>query len=163
MLSISLHHPEDVTLPHRVTHSSHLQSKSFTNADDKSIFTKQQTSEMGHIVFTIWDAIHATKGDQRSSCDRFSGRSSNSRNFKTLWWSLRWDRWRLTWSTPFWKNKYGNNSLMEHQERILREISLQVRGVVLISPYNYMIPHAFSLTEACSNNVSKYNALLIRI
>jgi len=34
-------------------------------------------------------------------------------------------------------------------------------GVVLISSQNYMIPHAFSLTEICSNNVVEYNALLI--
>jgi len=34
-------------------------------------------------------------------------------------------------------------------------------GVVLISPHNYVIPRAFSLTEPCSNNVSEYNALLI--
>ena len=27
-------------------------------------------------------------------------------------------------------------------------------GVVLISPHNYVIPHAFTLTELCSNNVS---------
>jgi len=36
-------------------------------------------------------------------------------------------------------------------------------GVVLISPYNYVIPRAFSLIELCSNNVSEYNALLIWI
>jgi len=36
-------------------------------------------------------------------------------------------------------------------------------GVVLISPHNYVIPHAFSLTKLCSNNVSEYNALLIRM
>jgi len=34
-------------------------------------------------------------------------------------------------------------------------------GVVLISPQNYVIPCAFSLTESCSNNVAEYNALLI--
>jgi len=34
-------------------------------------------------------------------------------------------------------------------------------GVVLIAPHNYVIPHAFSLSEPCSNNVSEYNALLI--
>jgi len=34
-------------------------------------------------------------------------------------------------------------------------------GVVLISPHNYVIPRAFSLTELCSNNISEYNALLI--
>ena len=34
-------------------------------------------------------------------------------------------------------------------------------GIVLISPQNYVIPRAFSLTEPCSNNVVEYNALLI--
>ena len=34
-------------------------------------------------------------------------------------------------------------------------------GVVLISPQNYVIPHAFLLTEPCSNNVAEYNAILI--
>jgi len=33
--------------------------------------------------------------------------------------------------------------------------------VVLVSPCNYIILHAFSLTEPCSNNVAEYNALLI--
>jgi len=36
-------------------------------------------------------------------------------------------------------------------------------GVVLASPQNYVIPRAFSLTEPGSNNVAKYNALLIGI
>jgi len=34
-------------------------------------------------------------------------------------------------------------------------------GVVLVSPQNYIIPRAFSLTEPCSNNIAEYNALLI--
>ena len=33
--------------------------------------------------------------------------------------------------------------------------------MLLISPYNNVIPQAFSLTEPCFNNVSEYNALLI--
>jgi len=36
-------------------------------------------------------------------------------------------------------------------------------GIVLISPHNYVIPHAISLTESCSNNVSEYNTLLIGV
>jgi len=32
---------------------------------------------------------------------------------------------------------------------------------VLVSPQNYVIPRAFSLTEPCFNNVTEYNALLI--
>jgi len=34
-------------------------------------------------------------------------------------------------------------------------------GVVLISPHNYVISHAFLLTELCFNNVSEHNTLLI--
>ena len=34
-------------------------------------------------------------------------------------------------------------------------------GVVLVSPQDYVIPRAVSLTELCSNNVAEYNALLI--
>lgn len=34
-------------------------------------------------------------------------------------------------------------------------------GFVLVSPQKHVTPHAFILTEACSNNVLEYNALLI--
>jgi len=34
-------------------------------------------------------------------------------------------------------------------------------GIVPVSPQNYVIPHAFSLAESCSNNIVEYNALLI--
>ena len=34
-------------------------------------------------------------------------------------------------------------------------------GVIFIFSHNYMMPHAFSLTEPCCNNISEYNALLI--
>ena len=53
MLSVGLRRPEDATLPHGVTHSSHLQSQSFMITDDESIFTEQQTIEMGYIAVTI--------------------------------------------------------------------------------------------------------------
>ena len=35
--------------------------------------------------------------------------------------------------------------------------------VILISPQNYVIPHAFSLTDPCSNNIAEHNALLIEM
>jgi len=34
-------------------------------------------------------------------------------------------------------------------------------GVVLVSPHNHVVIHAFSLTKSCFNNVAVYNALLI--
>ena len=36
-------------------------------------------------------------------------------------------------------------------------------GVTLLSPYSYVIPHAFSLIKPCFNNVTEYNGLLIRM
>ncbi|KAJ8644666.1 hypothetical protein MRB53_006414 [Persea americana] len=34
-------------------------------------------------------------------------------------------------------------------------------GILFVSPGKYMIPHAFSLLEPCSNNAAKYQALII--
>jgi len=34
-------------------------------------------------------------------------------------------------------------------------------GVILVSPHNYVIPRAFSLTKPCSNSVVEYDTLLI--
>jgi len=36
-------------------------------------------------------------------------------------------------------------------------------GIVLNSLQNYIIPHAFSLTEPYFNNIAEYNALLIKM
>ena len=36
-------------------------------------------------------------------------------------------------------------------------------GVILVSPQNYVIPRAFSLTKTCSNNITEYNSLLIEM
>ena len=34
-------------------------------------------------------------------------------------------------------------------------------GILFVSPDKYMIPHAFSLLEPCSNNAAEYQALII--
>ena len=68
---------------------------------------------------------------------------------------------KLTWSTPPQKNKCGNYSLTELKNESWAKYHAGV-GVVL-SPHNYVIPHAFSLTELCSNNVYEYNTFFIRM
>lgn len=35
-------------------------------------------------------------------------------------------------------------------------------GIAFISPENNVLPYPYSLIEPCSNNVSEYNALIIR-
>jgi len=34
-------------------------------------------------------------------------------------------------------------------------------GVIFVSPENHVLPHAFSVTEPCSNNVAEYNSLFL--
>ena len=55
-----------------------------------------------------------------------------------------------------WQLFFNGASRIGPQGHVIVEV-----GVVLVSPQNYMIPRAFSLTESCSNNVAEYNALLI--
>jgi len=55
-----------------------------------------------------------------------------------------------------WQLLFDGASRTSLEENIIDGV-----GVVLISPHNYMITRAFSLTEPCSNNISEYNAILI--
>ena len=34
-------------------------------------------------------------------------------------------------------------------------------GILFVSPDKYMIPHAFSLLEPCTNNAAEYQALIL--
>ena len=47
-------------------------------------------------------------------------------------------------------------ALIDPKNRIIAGV-----GVVFISPQNYVLSRAFSLTEPYSNNVAEYNTLLI--
>ena len=55
-----------------------------------------------------------------------------------------------------WQLFFDGASRISPEENIITCV-----GVVLISPHDYVISRAFSLTEPCSNNVLEYNALLI--
>jgi len=50
---------------------------------------------------------------------------------------------------------------MEHQQTDPKGRIIAGVGVVFISPQNHVLPQTFSLTEPCSNNVVKYNTLII--
>ena len=89
----------------------------------------------------------------------FPSRSSCSRNLKlyvdlpdeiaevnVINASLKEQVWQLFFDGASRMNPKGN-------------IIVRVR-VVLIFPQNHIIPHTFSLTASCSNNVTEYNALL---
>jgi len=127
---------------------------------DKTIFAELQIIKMGHIAFTIRDAIHATKSDQRPSCGRFPGRSSSSRTLK-FYDDLpdeivEVNLINTSSEEQVWQLFFNGVSRISPEGNIVAGV-----GVVLISSHNYVISHAFLLTELCSNNVSKYNALLI--
>lgn len=45
---------------------------------------------------------------------------------------------------------------MDHNQKIVVGA-----GMVLIPPYSLMLPYTYSVTKSCSNNIAKYNALII--
>ena len=63
---------------------------------------------------------------------------------------------QISFEGQVWKLFFDGASRMGPRGNIIARV-----GVVLVSPQNYIIPRAFSLTESCSNNVAEYNALLI--
>ena len=78
----------------------------------------------------------------------------------TLWWSLRWycevNVINASPEEQVWQLFFDGASRTNPEGNIVAGVE-----VVLISPHNYVIPYAFSLTKSSSNNVSENNALLI--
>ena len=62
----------------------------------------------------------------------------------------------ITSKNEVWQMFFDGASRIGHKGKIIAGV-----GVVFISPQNHVLLRAFSLTESCSNNVAKYNALLI--
>jgi len=115
---------------------------------------------MGHIALIVRDAIHAIKGDQRASCGRFLGQSpvpETSKLYDDLPDKIaEVNVINASSEEQVWQLFFDRASRMSPEGNIIAGV-----GVILISTHNYVFPLAFSLTEPCSNNVSKYNALLI--
>ncbi|XP_020242962.1 uncharacterized protein LOC109821183 [Asparagus officinalis] len=55
-----------------------------------------------------------------------------------------------------WQLYFGGASRRNHKGAIVAGV-----GVVLIDPHGHILPWANSLTDPCSNNVAKFNALII--
>ena len=83
-LALVFHHPEDVKLPYKPTHSCCLQSQSSAIAHNKIIIAKLYISEMSYLALAVRDVIYAAEGRKRSSHDRFIGRQSSLRIHQTL-------------------------------------------------------------------------------
>ena len=64
----------------------------------------------------------------------------------------------MSFEGQVWQLLFDSTSRMDPRGNIIVGV-----GVVLVSLQNYVIPHAFSLTEPCFNNVAEYNALLIEM
>jgi len=115
---------------------------------------------MGHIALIIRDAIHDTKGYQRASCGRFSDWSSSSKTSKLYDYLpeeiVEVNLINTSSEEQVWQLFFDGASWTSPKENIIAGV-----GVILIFPHNYVISHAFSLTEPCSSNVSDHNALLI--
>jgi len=62
----------------------------------------------------------------------------------------------MTSNDEVWQMFFGDASRTGSKGKIVTEV-----GVVFVSPYNHVLPRAFSLMEPCTNNVAEYNTLLI--
>jgi len=59
-------------------------------------------------------------------------------------------------SNGVWKMFFNSASRTCSKSKIVARV-----GVIFVSVENHILPRVFSLSEPCSNNVTKYNALLI--
>jgi len=62
----------------------------------------------------------------------------------------------ITSSDDIWQLFFDGASKTGPKGKIIARVR-----VVFISLENHILPHAFALTEPCSNNIAEYNALLI--
>ena len=62
----------------------------------------------------------------------------------------------MTSKDDTWQMFFDCASRMGPTGKIIAGVS-----IVFVSLKNHVLPHAFSLTEPCSNNVAEYNVLLI--
>jgi len=64
----------------------------------------------------------------------------------------------MTSSDDVWQLFFDGASRTIPKSKIVARV-----GVVFISPENHVLPFAFSLRESYSNNVARYNALIISL
>ena len=64
----------------------------------------------------------------------------------------------MTSEDDVWRMFFDGVSRTSSKGKIVARV-----GVIFVSPENHILPRAFSLTEPFSNNVAKYNALLISL
>ena len=149
MLGISVCCPENVTLLGGPNYTCHIKSQSFKIAYDKAIITKWSIGKIGHIALPIWDAIPTAKSREGTAVTDFLTEHPDLRATK-LYEDLPDEvaevyLTQTSFEGQVWQLFFGGASRMGPRENIVAGV-----GVVLVSPQNYVIPHAFSLTEPCS-------------
>jgi len=115
---------------------------------------------MSYVALAIRDAIPATESYERTSSGRLLSEHPDLRAIR-LYEDLPDEVAESlhdlkSFEEQVWQLFFDGTSRMGP----IRDIVARV-WVVLLSSQNYVIAHAFSLTESCSNNIAEYNALLI--
>jgi len=150
---------ENATLPGEPKHTRHIKSQSFKIADDEAIIAECSIGKMGHITLPIRDVIPVTKSCEGTGSGKLLGWTSRFKNDQTVWRSPRWDHWSLHDPDVF--QKIGMATLLRRRiKRSSRKYHSRSEGSTYF-PTELHTPRTFLLTESCSNNVVKYNALLI--
>jgi len=160
MSRIGVRYPENATLPGGLNHTCHFKSQFFKISYDEAIIAEWSIGEMGYLALPIWNAIPATKSCERIGSADFLAKHPDSRTTK-LYEDLPDEIAKVcmtqtSFEEQVWQLFFDGESRTGPRGNIIAGV-----GVVLVSPQNYVIPYAFSLTEMCSNNVVEYNNILI--
>ena len=115
---------------------------------------------MDHVALAIWDAIPTIKSCDGIGSGRRFGWAPRSKGDQILWRFPRRGRWSLLDPDVFRRTSVATLLRRRIKHRSSRKSHSKSEGSTCL-PIDYVIPRAFSLTEPCSNNVVKYNALFI--
>ena len=110
---------------------------------------------MGYIALAMRDVILFTENHGGTSSGRFLIEHSNPKSTK-LYEDLPDEIAEVCMTQTFFKEQvwqlfFDGTLRTGPKGNIVAGV-----GVVLVSPQNYVIPRAFSLTEPCSNTVAEY-------
>ena len=147
MFGIGVCCSENVTLFGRPNYKCHIKSQPLEVTHDKAFIAKWPTGKMGHIVISIWNTLFTTESHKRTSGGGFPGWASRSKGNRTLRRSpdevAEVCQTQTSFKRQVWQLFFDGALRIGPKGYIIAGV-----GVVLVSPQNYVIPRAVSLTRA---------------
>jgi len=160
MLGIGIRRPKDATLLGGQNHTRYIKSQSFKIAYGEAIIIEWSIGKMAMLLSQYEMQFLPQKAVKGQAVADYLAKHPDLRMTK-LYEDLPDEIAEVCMTQTsskgqVWQLLFDGASRMGPQGNIIVGV-----GVVLVYSQNYVIPRAFLLTEPCSKNVVKYNALLI--